>query len=196
MSPNPEYVLGDGQRELQPRCSAAGAGRPSELSSARSVRVCECSISGAAPATSAFWRRRWWARPDRLSASIARRPRSRPRAPRWRPPLWPTSSFTSRPSKSLRHGPFDALIGRFVLMYFSNPVATLRQLLPLVRSRGVERSPSSRWTSTRRGRCRGWPWSRRHSRGCAIRSAGQASLLISGPRSGGFFAPPGSPSRH
>ena len=141
MSPNPEYVLGDGQRELQRLALQAqfwGGATLELLKRARigpgmrvldlgcgagDVSLLAATLVGSSGSIVGI---------DRSPAAVeAARAKVEAAA------LANVEFHVAAIEDFAADRPFDALIGRFVLMYFSDPVATLRQLLPLVRSRGV-----------------------------------------------------------
>jgi len=141
MSPNPEYVLGDGQRELQRLALQAQywGGATLELlkrarigpgmrvldlgSGAGDVSLLAATLVGSSGSIVGI---------DRSPAAV-----EAARAKVEAAGLANVEFHATAIEDFATDRPFDALIGRFVLVYFSDPVATLRQLLPLVRSRGV-----------------------------------------------------------
>ena len=145
MSPNPEYVLGDGQRELQRLALQAqfwGGATLELLKRARigpgmrvldlgcgagDVSLLAATLVGSSGSIVGI---------DRSPAAVeAARAKVEAAA------LANVEFHVAAIEDFAADRPFDALIGRFVLMYFSDPVATLRQLLPLVRVPGRRRLP-------------------------------------------------------
>ena len=162
-----------------------------------SRRACACSTSAAVPATWRSCSPTSSARPARSSASRSRRSRSPspPSGRRLRASRPPCGS--SRPTcatSTLDEGQFDAVVGRWVLMYQPDPVALLRRLAGMLRSGGVVAFQESDLVAVHRPYPAGAAARAAATRGCSRRptAASSSAWVRSCSRRS---SPPGCPTR-
>src|ERR1700722_3774477 len=99
------------------------------------LQVCPCWMSAAVAASQASWPPNWWVRLERSSVSIGRQPPSQPRA--LPPRRVHSQTYRCDPVDMAYVRPFDAVVGRYVLMFQADASAMLRGLARHVRPGGV-----------------------------------------------------------